>query len=154
MVRDRVFRVTHAAPRRDRNGLHGFRVGATEHAWRPSPSPRPPSSPTLRERKGEIMPPHPPPPAPLPFSHRERQREGSIAVVILRLRLSTILSPLTSSPLSRSSDHPSRTSTPWGLILSPLTSSPLSRSAGEGLGVRAPHAFPPAPLPFPHRERR
>ena len=112
MVRDRVFRVTHAAPRRDRNGLHGFRVGATEHAWRPSPSPRPPSSPTLRERKGEIMPPHPPPPAPLPFSHRERQREGSIAVVILRLRLSTILSPPTSSP--------------------------LSRSAGEGLGVRRP----------------
>ena len=86
---------------------------------------------------------------PLPFSHREWQREGSIAVLILRLRLSTILSPLTSSPLSRSSDHPSRTSTPWGLILSPLTSSPLSRSAGEGLGVRAPHAFPPAPCRSP-----
>jgi len=98
--------------------------------------------------------PHASPPAPLPFPHRERQREGSIAVVILRLRLSTILSPPTSSPLSRSSDHPSRTSTPWGLILSPPTSSPLSRSAGEGLGVRAPRASPPAPLPFPHRERR
>jgi len=31
----------------------GFSVCAVEHAWRPSPSPWPPSSPTLRERKGE-----------------------------------------------------------------------------------------------------
>ena len=30
-----------------------FRTRAAEHAWWPSPSPQPPSSPALRERKGE-----------------------------------------------------------------------------------------------------
>jgi len=34
-------------------GGAGFSAGAAEHAWRPSPSPWPPSSPALRERKGE-----------------------------------------------------------------------------------------------------
>ena len=37
-------------------GFNSYIVGAAEHAWRLSPSPQPPSSPTLRERKGEIMP--------------------------------------------------------------------------------------------------
>ncbi len=34
-------------------GFNGFKAGAAEHAWWPSPSPQPPSSPALRERKGE-----------------------------------------------------------------------------------------------------
>ena len=45
-------------------GCTGVSAGAAEHAWRPSPSPQPPSSPALRARKGEMgashLPPSPP----------------------------------------------------------------------------------------------
>jgi len=34
-------------------GGDGYRAGAARYAWWPSPSPQPPSSPALRERKGE-----------------------------------------------------------------------------------------------------
>jgi hypothetical protein len=43
----------------------GFSAGAVEYGWCPSPSPLPPSSPALRERKGGL-PPALPAPRPLP----------------------------------------------------------------------------------------
>ncbi len=47
-------------------------TGPVEHAWWPSPSPQPPSSPALRERKGGIMSPHLSPSS-LPLLHREQK---------------------------------------------------------------------------------
>ena len=47
------WQVGYASPFRDGRGGNVFRPGAAAHAWRPSPSPQPPSSPPLGARKGE-----------------------------------------------------------------------------------------------------
>jgi hypothetical protein len=89
-------------------GLHTVDMSKYNTRWKngsgdyaPSPSPQPPSSPTLRERKGGD----------------ERSR-GDSALASVNERYHVLRSP-------------------------------LSRSAGEGPGVRAPRASPPAPPAVP-----
>jgi len=128
-----------------------WKNGSGDYA--PSPSPQPPSSPTLRERKGGD----------------ERSR-GDSALASVNERYHVLR-----SPLSRSAGEgpgvrvaltfpPSPFLSPTGsgrgkvsvavailrlrrsTIPRPKPRSPLSRSAGEGPGVRAALTFPPAPF--------
>ena len=116
------WRATHAAPRRDGKGSRRFQrwcCGVRLAALTFPPSP--PSSPALRERKGEGASSPSPPPLSAP-SRRERKGEGA----------SSPSPPPLSAPSRRErkgEDQRSRSEI--------LSRSPLSRAAGEGLGVRA-----------------
>ena len=98
-----------------------------EHAWWPSPSPQPPSSPALRERKGGYA--HIFPRAPV--RSLTGSGRGGYAHIFPR---APFLSPTGSGRggSRRSSDPASASCNDAASIRSPL-----SRSAGEGPGVRA-----------------
>ncbi len=133
----------------------------------PSPSPQPPSSPTLRERKGGDCAAHLPPAAPalrerkgemvlltfLPLLPRCGRGRGEIVLLTFLLLLPRCgrgrgrwcCSP--SSCCSHAAGEEGGMSRARAILrLSTIprlrTRSPLSRTAGEGLGVRvAPHAM-------------
>jgi len=97
--------------------------------------PNPLPLPRCERGRGRLCPAPAPSPGPFPFPPRKRKSRGvSVAVAILRPHLATIPSPLTSSPLSRSTGEGPGVR--------------AARSAGEGPGVRAARTFP-RPLSVP-----
>ena len=82
----------------DGTGGTGVSAGAAERAWRPSPSPQPPSSPALRERKGEMGAPHLPPSPPAAPPRRDGSSSPSPSPPAAPPRGDGISSP---SPLAR-----------------------------------------------------
>jgi len=118
-------------------------TGPVEHAWWPSPSPQPPSSPALRERKGGLYPRtfHRPLSVPTKRAEEqgcERSRGDPASASCNDTESTNQFTPL-----------PQRRSGVGGEGGPHLPPQPpfLSHAAGAGLGVRAALTFPPNP-PF------
>jgi hypothetical protein len=130
------WRATHAAPRRDGKGSRRFQrwcCGVRLAALTFPPSP--PSSPALRERKGEGA--SSPSPQPLPLSHDGSGRGREHPHL-----------PRRPFPLPHGGSGRGRISGAGAI----LARSPLFRSAGEGPGVRVARTFPAAPSVPSRRE--